>query len=68
MDEDAAMLLERYEGAFEQEEANLGTAIRVYEDIIKYENYSEDAIKAKESSVYRLGAIYSEKKCVPLTC
>lgn len=55
--------------ALEGETGNIGTAIRLFEEVIKAnppttEDFNEECIKAKEQAAYRLATIYQDKGLV----
>jgi len=54
-------LKERYENL---DDTNIGESIRTLEEILKFDDISEEGIKLWEKSIYRLAGIYSEKKLV----
>ncbi|CAI2370500.1 unnamed protein product [Moneuplotes crassus] len=57
-------IVEELQEKFDQvdETKSLGGAIKTYEQIITFDDNSEEVVKIKEKAIYNLASIYSEKK------
>jgi hypothetical protein len=67
MADKAQYLTKKVEEAHRHEESNnVGESIKIYEEVIKFpliapDEVTDDAVKAKETAVYKLAHIFKEK-------